>query len=403
MLNNQEILTDSEIVKSDKATIYLGNIFTVDTDLQLPSEGKLGSKITWKSKNEKVLKNDGKITPPEETEEDETVTLVATITKGEAVDIREYQITVLHRERVQVITELMEAYVENSIGICPELPGVIITIKDDGSFGIANAIWNKFNELEYSRLGTFKVNGSVSGTNLIANCIIKVNPRLAENHDDNSDSYSSLLVKPFELDQVSLEDEVFIGNRDRDEEYLLSIDDDQMLYNFRAAAGLDLHQAAPLEGWDAPDCNLRGHTTGHYLTALAQAYASSEKTEFKNKIGYMIRELGKCQEAMEKSGKFSPGFLSGYSEEQFIKLEELTTYPTIWAPYYTLHKIMAGLLDCYQLARNEEALNICKKMGGWVYNRLKRLSKDKRNEMWSLYIAGEFGGMNEVKIGRAHV
>ena len=110
----------------------------------------------------------------------------------------------------------------------------------------------------------------------------------------------------------------------------------------------------------------------------------------------MIEELGKCQDAMEASGKFNYGFLSGYSEEQFDKLEEFVPYPKIWAPYYTLHKIMAGLIDCYELGENERALEIVSKLGDWVYNRLSKLSKEHLNKMWGMYIAGEFGGMNEV-------
>lgn len=395
MVKGSAKLNDNDIVKSDKAKIYLGNIFTVDTDLDLPLEGKLGSTITWESRNTSVISNDGKVTRPESGRGNVIVSLLATITKGNAFDTREYEITVVEKERVQIITGIKEVSIETLAGIMPDLPRIVMTIKDDGSNGVENVIWDKFDTLKYEHPGTFKVEGIVNGTNIKAIATIKVN-QFAPNNKASNSSYSKIVVKPFDLCQVTLQDSVFTANRDRDEEYLLSRDDDQMLYNFRDAAGIDTKNVPPLDGWDAPDCKLRGHTTGHYLTALAQAYASSGNTKFKEKIDYLITELGKCQEAMEKSGKFSPGFLSGYSEEQFVKLEELTTYPTIWAPYYTLHKIMAGLLDCYQLAGNKEALEICKKIGDWVYNRLSKLSKDQLNRMWALYIAGEFGGMNEV-------
>jgi DUF1680 family protein len=204
-----------------------------------------------------------------------------------------------------------------------------------------------------------------------------------------------LSVLPFGLDRVELMDDLFTANRDRGQEFLLTLDDDRMLYNFREAAGLDKKGAQPMSGWDAPECNLRGHTTGHYLSALAIAYSSSGDQRFKRKLDYMISGLGKCQVAMEASGKFQYGFLSGYSEEQFDKLEEYTVYPVIWAPYYTLHKILAGLLDCYEMGKNRQALEICTKLGTWVYNRLNRLSREQLDKMWSMYIAGEFGGMNE--------
>jgi uncharacterized protein len=395
-MKDTAILEDMDIVKSDKATIYLGNIFTVDTDLILPKEGKLGSKITWKSKNICVISNEGKVTRPEAESGNAIVSLQATITKGEAVDTKEYEVTVVQKERVHRITGINEVVVETTVGLAPELPRLVMTRKEDGSYGVENVTWESFDLLKYSYVGDFKVEGVVYGTNLKALANIRVNKTLANSLKTSDNSFNRTLVNPFDLCQVTLQDSVFTENRDRDEEFLLFCNDDQMLYNFREAAGLDTKKVTPLDGWDAPECKLRGHTTGHYLTALAQAYKSSGDSKFKRKLDYMVRELGECQEVMEKSGNFSPGFLSGYSEEQFIKLEELTTYPTIWAPYYTLHKIMAGLLDCYQLADNVEALEICKRIGDWVYNRLSKLSKEQLNKMWSLYIAGEFGGMNEV-------
>lgn len=91
-----------------------------------------------------------------------------------------------------------------------------------------------------------------------------------------------------------------------------------------------------------------------------------------------------------------PGFLSAYPETQFIRLETFATYPTIWAPYYTLHKIMRGLLDAYVLVGNQQALDIVSRMGDWVHNRLSRCSREQLNRMWAIYIAGECGAMNEV-------
>jgi DUF1680 family protein len=96
-------------------------------------------------------------------------------------------------------------------------------------------------------------------------------------------------------------------------------------------------------------------------------------------------------------GRRHPGFLSAYTEAQFIRLEEFTNYSGagIWAPYYTLHKIVRGLLDAYHLAGNERALEIARKVGDWVHSRLSTLDRDRLNRMWSLHIAGEYGGMNE--------
>ncbi|MDX1284403.1 MAG: glycoside hydrolase family 127 protein, partial [Draconibacterium sp.] len=93
------------------------------------------------------------------------------------------------------------------------------------------------------------------------------------------------------------------------------------------------------------------------------------------------------------------GFISAYPPDQFIMLENGAKYGTdsskIWAPYYTLHKILAGLMDIYEVSGNEKALDIVKGMGNWVHARLSRLPTETLISMWNTYIAGEYGGMNE--------
>jgi DUF1680 family protein len=97
-------------------------------------------------------------------------------------------------------------------------------------------------------------------------------------------------------------------------------------------------------------------------------------------------------------GRRHPGFLSAYPETQFMRLEEFATYggnQGIWAPYYTLHKILAGLLDAHTLAGNGEALEIASRIGDWTYSRLSKLRPEQFDRMWNLYIAGEYGGAND--------
>ena len=97
-------------------------------------------------------------------------------------------------------------------------------------------------------------------------------------------------------------------------------------------------------------------------------------------------------------GRRHPGFLSAYPETPFIRLEEFASYggnPGIWAPYYTLHKILAGLLDAHQHAANTQALDIAAKIGDWAHSRLAPLSQPQLDRMWNTYIAGEYGGINE--------
>jgi DUF1680 family protein len=199
--------------------------------------------------------------------------------------------------------------------------------------------------------------------------------------------------------------------------------------------------AEPLGVWDSQDTKLRGHATGHYLSAIAQAYAGTGydaalHANFAKKMDYMVNALyelsnlsGKPHLAGEaftsdpqavppgpgKSGydsdlseegirtdywNWGKGFISAYPPDQFIMLEKGANYggdnSRIWAPYYTLHKILAGLLDVYEISGNPRALEIVKGMGDWVYGRLSPLPTETLISMWNRYIAGEFGGMNEV-------
>ncbi|WP_106972319.1 glycoside hydrolase family 127 protein [Streptomyces yerevanensis] len=206
-------------------------------------------------------------------------------------------------------------------------------------------------------------------------------------------------VRPFPLDAVRLGEGTFRSKRDLMLEYARAYPADRILAVFRANAGLDTRGAQPPGGWETSDGNLRGHYGGHFLTLLAQAYADTREAELKAKLDYLVTALGECQEALAEHGSprpSHPGYLAAYPETQFILLESYTTYPTIWAPYYTCHKIMRGLLDAHTLAGDERALEIASKMGDWVHSRLGRLPKAQLERMWSIYIAGEYGGMNEV-------
>ena len=202
-------------------------------------------------------------------------------------------------------------------------------------------------------------------------------------------------VRPFPLDQVALGDGVFRRKRDLMLDYARSYPADRVLAVFRANAGLDTRGARPPGGWETSDGNLRGH----FLTLIAQACADTGETALKAKLDHLVDALGECQRALAEHGSprpSHPGYLAAYPETQFIQLESYTTYPTIWAPYYTCHKIMRGLLDAHTLAGNEQALRIASGMGDWVHSRLGHLPRAQLERMWSIYIAGEYGGMNEV-------
>ncbi len=197
----------------------------------------------------------------------------------------------------------------------------------------------------------------------------------------------ALQAEPFALESVRLLDGPFREAMLRDKAYLLSLDPDRLLHNFRVTAGLP-SSATPLGGWESPDCELRGHSVGHYLSACALMYASTGDPELKKRTDYLVAELAKCQDALPSKG-YNSGFLSAYPESLFDRVDQ---HQKVWAPYYTLHKIMAGLLDVFEHGDNPQALAVLNRMADWLKSRVDRLSYDQMQ----LALSNEHGGMNEV-------
>jgi hypothetical protein len=193
-------------------------------------------------------------------------------------------------------------------------------------------------------------------------------------------------AQPFDLKQVRLLDGPFRDAMERDRAYLLSLEPDRLLHMFRVTAGLP-SSAQPYGGWEEPKCELRGHSMGHYLSACALMYASTGDEKLKARAEAIVAELAKCQDALPKQG-FHAGYLSAFPESFIDRVE---TGRPVWAPWYTLHKIMAGLLDVYQHCGDRQALDVLVRMADWVKFRVDRLPP----EQMQASLDREFGGMNE--------
>ncbi|MPY56109.1 glycoside hydrolase family 127 protein [Streptomyces spongiae] len=197
----------------------------------------------------------------------------------------------------------------------------------------------------------------------------------------------------FDLSEVRLLDSPFLANMRRTCAYLLFVDADRLLHTFRRTVGLP-SSAEPCGGWEAPDVQLRGHTTGHLLSALAQAHAGTGESAYAAKGRALVSALAECQRAAPAAG-FTRGYLSAFPESVFDQLE---AGGKPWAPYYTLHKIMAGLLDQYRLSGNREALDVLREMAAWADARTAPLSYERMQNLLKV----EFGGMNDV-LTRLHL
>jgi DUF1680 family protein len=190
-------------------------------------------------------------------------------------------------------------------------------------------------------------------------------------------------VLPFPLKQVRLGDGPCKVAMEADRKYLLSLPPDRMLHTFRVNAGI-ASSAQALGGWEAPDCELRGHYAGgHYLSAYALMYASTGDEDLKKNANLVVAGLGQCQTALKS------GYLSAFPVEFFDRLRERQR---VWAPFYTIHKIMAGLLDMYLYCGNEQALDMVEKMAAWTDLYTGPLSYEHMQRV----LGTEYGGMGEV-------
>src|SRR5581483_3886871 len=191
-------------------------------------------------------------------------------------------------------------------------------------------------------------------------------------------------ARPFPMKQVRLGDGVCKAAMQADQKFLHELPPDRLLHTFRINAGLP-SSAQPLGGWEAPDCELRGHYAGgHYLSAVALMYASTGDDDLKKNGDIVVGELAKCQKSLNNGG-----YLSAFPIEFF---DRLRNRERVWAPFYTIHKIMAGLLDMYLYTGNEQALDTVQKMAGWTAGYTGALSYDHMQRI----LGTEYGGMGEV-------
>ncbi len=309
-------------VTNDHAALTLETT-NITSDITLKTEGDNETTITWKSSNEAVLSNTGKVTRPAAGNADALVTLTATI----SYENGEYQFSMDKQFEVKVLAE-----------------------------------------------------------------------------SDLQD------LQEFALPDVEITEDYYNNVADKDVELLNKFDPDRLLYNFRLTAGynaseiqqFDVHNngtgaSSPYPGgWE--NSRIGGHTLGHYLAAAAQAIANGYGQEkgtdgltLEQRLNYLIDELKVCQD------KLGTGYIFGATlasqsdpERQFNILETGSTNDT-WVPWYTMHKIVNGLIETYKLTGNKTALTVVENLGEWTYNRTSKWNADIQRKVLGV----EYGGMND--------
>lgn len=162
--------------------------------------------------------------------------------------------------------------------------------------------------------------------------------------------------------------------------YLKKLDADKLLKGFCDIGGVE-NSSTLYGGWETS--SIQGHTLGHYLSAVSQAYATSGDAELKEIADHIVSVLAECQNA-------DTGYLAAIPEDHYARIEQGNTSGT-WVPWYTMHKIIAGLIDAYELTANVQALDVASKLGDWVYSRTSQWDEEMQRTVLNV----EYGGMND--------
>ncbi len=363
------------------------------------------------------------------------------------------------------IAQVEKVEVKSPIGTVPRLPYRLWTTYNDGTADWRQVKWmnstlateqEMANDSLYPTGKSYHVRGYVLGDNNTPNGYpVEANVTVVkESYDVPS---RRPVAEPLRLDKVHMEgNNRLTSNRDLAIRTILSWDVNQQLYNYRDTYGLSTDGYPRSDGWDSPTTKLKGHGSGHYMSALAFAFASTDdavlKDSLRSRITRMVNELRVCQERTfvwsdslgryweardfasegelrtmkgtweafdehkKEYARYGYGYLNAIPAHHAVLIEMYRPYNNndwVWAPYYSIHKQLAGLIDIATYVDDKEiagkALLIAKDMGLWIWNRLhyrtfvetegtreeRRARPGNRYEMWNMYIAGEDGGTGE--------
>jgi hypothetical protein len=196
-------------------------------------------------------------------------------------------------------------------------------------------------------------------------------------------------LSAFDLRDVRLLDGPFRDAQERDARYLLSLEPDRLLHNFRANAGL-APKAAVYGGWESEEpwvgIRCHGHTLGHYLSAVAMMYASTGDARFKERADYVAAELRACQRAR------GDGLVTAFPDGAKPLEDAVAGRPFAGVPWYTTHKLFAGLRDAHLHAASPDALPALVALAEWTWGATRGMSDEAMQRM----LDTEHGGMTEV-------
>ena len=364
----------------------------------------------------------------------------------------------------RTISKVEAISVDCPVGTAPRLPNLVWVTYSDGYSEYRQVRWAnapladeqaEADAQKHPAGSQYEIGGFVIGDETTDNGYpVKAQIKVV---DEGYQTPEKEVAHTFSLADVSIDgDNRLTHNRDEAIREICSWDVTQQLYNYRDTYGLSTEGYTKSDGWDSPDTKLKGHGSGHYMSAIAQAYAVAtnpeQKAILRKNITRMVNELRECQEKTFVYNKelkrnweardFAPeaelremkgtwaafdeykkhpelygyGYINAIPAQHCALIEMYRAYNNsdwVWAPYYSVHKQLAGLIDIATYFDDKEicdkALLIAKDMGLWVWNRMhyrtyvkqdgtqdeRRAKPGNRYEMWDMYIAGEVGGMSE--------
>ncbi len=197
-------------------------------------------------------------------------------------------------------------------------------------------------------------------------------------------------IREFPLRAVRLLPGPFLTAQEANGRYLLSLEPDRLLHGFRRTAGL-LPKGDRYGGWESQ--GVAGHTLGHYLSACSYQYAASGDARFGDRVRAIVRELAECQ------ARRPDGYIGAIPDGERLWSDirkgdvrsEGFDLNGAWVPWYTQHKVFAGLIDAVRVAEVPEALPVVRRLGEWALDVTQRLT----SEQWQKMLQCEHGGMNE--------
>jgi DUF1680 family protein len=195
-------------------------------------------------------------------------------------------------------------------------------------------------------------------------------------------------LKAFALQDVRLLDGPFRHAQKMSAAYLLSLEPDRLLHNFRVNAGLE-PKAAVYGGWESEatwaDIHCHGHSLGHYLSGVSLMYAATGDAAFKARADYIVAELAECQKAM------GSGLLVAFPEGAKVINDLIAGRRITGVPWYAMHKVYQGLYDAHMQTGGAAAREVLLRFADWAVEATKPLSDAQFETMLGI----EYGGMNE--------